>query len=273
MKTNPLKTSISDQGQISFDAAKVYEEFFVPALFREWAPRVAHAAHIKPGDHVLDVACGTGVLARYIEEKVKPGGQVTGIDINDGMLFIASEAAPGIKWDKGFAETLPYENNFFDAVVSQFGMMFFNDPGKSIKEMMRVLKPKKYLAVAVWDKLENLPGYAELVRLLEQQFGRQIADKLRAPFGLGNRHELFDLYQNAGIISPQITTVKGVARFPSVRSWIYTDVRGWVFSELVNDTQLDKLVALAEKEFDRFITDDGKVQFDVSAHIIVSKKE
>jgi ubiquinone/menaquinone biosynthesis C-methylase UbiE len=251
----------------------VYEDFFVPALFAEWAPRVAEAAHINPGDKVLDVACGTGVLARYIGEAVKPGGQVTGIDLNEGMLAVASGLSPGIRWDRGNAESLPYENGSFDAVVSQFGLMFFNDRVKSIKEMVRVLKPGKHLAVAVWDTLDSSPGYAALTELLERQFGGQVADTLRAPFALGNTEELLTLFSDAGIRSPQIITMQGMARFPSVRSWLYTDVRGWVMSELISDGQLDELVGVAEKALSRFAGSGGEVRFGMSAHIAAAMKE
>jgi ubiquinone/menaquinone biosynthesis C-methylase UbiE len=263
----------NDGGQVSTDATKVYEDFFVPALFREWAPRIAKAAHINPGDKVLDFACGTGVLARYMDGEVKPGGQVTGIDFNEGMLAVASGLSPEIKWDKGNAESLPYENNSFDAVVSQFGLMFFNDRVKSIKEMVRVLKPDRRLAVAVWDTLDSSPGYAALTELLEQQFGGQVADMLRAPFTLGNTEELLTLFYNAGIRSPQIHTMQGVAHFPSVKAWLYTDVRGWVMSELISDGQLEELVGVAEEALSRFTGSGGKVQFAMSAHIVAVTKE
>jgi ubiquinone/menaquinone biosynthesis C-methylase UbiE len=263
----------NDSGQVSTDAAKVYEEFFVPALFREWAPRVAKAAYINAGDRVLDVACGTGVLARYIDQEVNPGGQVTGVDLNEGMLAVASGLSSKIRWDKGNAESLPYDNDSFDAVVSQFGLMFFDDRSKSIQEMLRVLKPGKHLAVAVWDTLDSSPGYGALTELLKQQFGDQVADKLRAPFALGDKQELLTLFHNAGIRTPQITTTMGLARFPSVRAWIYTDVRGWVMSELVSDEQLERLVVVAGEELSRFTGSDGKVQFGMSAHIVTATKE
>lgn len=88
-------------------AATNYEEAVVPALIREWAPRVVAAAGIRPGDRVLDVACGTGVLSRVVAKAVGPGGSVTGLDFDPGMLTIAARAAPGISWHRGAAEGLP----------------------------------------------------------------------------------------------------------------------------------------------------------------------
>src|SRR6185312_3862183 len=74
-------------------AATAYEEFFVPALFREWAARVAGAARIQPGQRVLDVACGTGVLAREAASRVAPNGSVAGLDASPGMLAVAARLA------------------------------------------------------------------------------------------------------------------------------------------------------------------------------------
>jgi SAM-dependent methyltransferase len=140
----------SDRGQVSGNAAEVYEEFFVPALFREWAIRVADAADIQPGWRVLDVACGTGILARTIAERLGAKGSVVGLDLNEGMLQVAKRKAPAIEWRQGRAESLPFEAHSFDATVSQFGLMFFEDRRAALQEMARVLKPGGHLAVAVW---------------------------------------------------------------------------------------------------------------------------
>jgi ubiquinone/menaquinone biosynthesis C-methylase UbiE len=110
--------SESERGQVSRSAAEVYEEFFVPALFEEWTDRVAEAARVGPGARVLDVACGTGVLARKVAGRVGSTGSVVGLDVNDGMLAVARRAAPGIEWRQGRAEALPFGDASFDAVVS-----------------------------------------------------------------------------------------------------------------------------------------------------------
>ncbi len=178
------------QGQVTRSAADVYEEFFVPALFAPWSAPVAEAAGIAPGQEVLDVACGTGVLAREAAKRVQPGGTVTGLDRNDGMLAVARRKAPGIDWRHGLAEQLPFEDGRFDAVVSQFGLMFFEDRARALAEMWRVLKPGGRLAVAVWDSLERTPGYAAMTALLHELFGEQIAEALRAPYCLGDPRAL-----------------------------------------------------------------------------------
>ncbi|MDQ3632948.1 MAG: class I SAM-dependent methyltransferase [Acidobacteriota bacterium] len=137
-------------GQVSTSAAEIYEEFFIPALFQEWATKVADEAKISAGQNVLDVACGTGVLTREVSTKVGLEGSVVGLDINEGMLAVAEKQSPDIKWKKGAAESIHFEDESFDAVVSQFGLMFFTDKHLAIKEMFRVLKSGGRLAIAVW---------------------------------------------------------------------------------------------------------------------------
>ena len=195
-----------ERGQVTRSAAEVYEEFFVPALFREWAPRVAAAAAIRPGQKVLDVACGTGVLAREAASRAAPGGEVCGLDRNEGMLAVARREAPGIAWRQGLAEALPYDARRFDAVVSQFGLMFFDDRRRALQEMLRVLRPGGRLAVAVWDRLETSPGYAAMTALLQRLFGEPVAAGLRAPFVLGDPDELRALFAAAGMPEVRIAT-------------------------------------------------------------------
>jgi ubiquinone/menaquinone biosynthesis C-methylase UbiE len=114
-------------GQVVATAAEVYDEFFLPALFEQWAGQVCDAAMVGAGHSVLDVACGTGVLARAARQRVGPTGGVVGVDINDGMLAVARRNEPAIDWQQGAAEQLGFDDDRFDAVVCQFGLMFFAD--------------------------------------------------------------------------------------------------------------------------------------------------
>jgi ubiquinone/menaquinone biosynthesis C-methylase UbiE len=151
--------------QDQIDAAKAYESLLVPALFGQWAVKVTDAAQIQSGQRVLDVACGTGVLAREVASRVSPSGYVAGLDPSPGMLAVGKELAPAIDWKHGVAEALPFLDESFDTVVSQFGLMFFSDRHQAIREMLRVLVPGGRMIVAVWDSLTNTPAYAADVAL------------------------------------------------------------------------------------------------------------
>ena len=228
----------SEKGQVTQIAAEVYEKFFVPALFQQWASRVADLAQISSAQRVLDVACGTGILTREIANRVGTNGSVVGLDPNEGMLVVAKGKAPEIEWRQAYAEVLPFDSSSFDAVVCQFGLMFFENRRAALEEMVRVLRQGGHLAVAVWDSLVNIPGYAAVTELLERLFGGEVADAMQAPFVLGNTKILQSLFADAGVSNAQIMTHEGTASFPSINSWIYTEIKGWTFSDMIDDAQV-----------------------------------
>lgn len=126
--------------QISLDAAEVYESKFVPAIFGECAPHLVGFAEIGPGQAVLDVACGTGIVARTAAERVGPQGRVVGVDLNDPMLAVARRLRPDVDWRRADAATLPFDDASFDAVLCQAALMFFPEPEQALREMARVVK-------------------------------------------------------------------------------------------------------------------------------------
>jgi len=261
-----------DRGQINTSAAEVYEEFFIPALFQEWPTRMVDAANIQAGQRVLDVACGTGVLARAVTDQVGSEGKVVGVDINAGMLAVAERKAPQVEWRQAPAEALPFDDSSFDAVVSQFGLMFFEDRQAAIREMIRVLKPGGRLAVAVWDTLENTPGYASMVALLSQLFGESVANALRAPYILGDKKQLLGLFDGVGLNELKVQTHQGSARFDSIEKWIHTDIKGWVLADVLSDAQVETLNQHAAKDLAAFVGAEGHVKFAAPAHIVTGIK-
>ena len=264
---------MGDSGQVISSAAEVYDEFFLPALFAAWPPKLLEAARVAPGRRVLDVACGTGVLAVQAAEVVGPDGSVVGVDLNPGMLAVAARKAPGIDWREAPAEALPFDAAEFDAVVSQFGLMFFSDRRTALQEMWRVLRPGGHVSIAVWDTLENIPGTRVVTRILSRLFGDEIADLLRAPFVLGDPDALGRLLLDAGIPDPEVSRVHGTARFPSIRSWIHTDVRGWTLADKLDDEQFERLVAEVENELGWLVKPDGTVVFDHPALIATARRD
>lgn len=263
---------MTDTGQVTSTAAEVYDEFFLPALFRAWAPQLVAAAGLSPGMRVLDVACGTGVLTIEAAEAVSPSGAAVGLDLNSGMLAVARRKAPEIDWREAPAEALPFASGEFDAVLSQFGLMFFEDRHATIREMWRVLRPGGALVTAVWDSLAKTPGYSAVTALLERLFGDEIADLARAPYVLGDAELLADLFVDAGVETPQVSHVAGEAWFPSIRSWMHTDVRGWTLSDELDDRQFERLVREAKKELRHFVTPEGSVRFAHPALIATARK-
>ena len=185
---------------------------------------------------------------------------------------MARRLAPVIEWREGSAEALPYPDGAFDAVVSQFGLMFFADRRQALREMLRVLVPGGRLAVAVWDSLDNTPAYRDLVGLLERTAGARAADALRAPFALGDRDELRALFVSAGVDGVEITTHQGTARFPSVRSMVEAELRGWlpVVGIVLPDEQINQILEQANQVLKSNVAEG--TAFDCPAHIVAGKK-
>ncbi|MGA9749587.1 MAG: methyltransferase domain-containing protein [Nocardioides sp.] len=257
-------------GQVAESAAQVYERFFVPALFGQWPDAVLRIAGVTSGMRVLDVGCGTGVVARAALDHVGAGGAITGLDLNPGMLDVARGQASAVTWVQGAAEDMPFEDDAFDAVVSHFALMFFSDRDVALSEMSRVARPGAPVAVVTWAGLDMTPGYAAMVDLLQRLFGSGRADALRAPFVLGTPELLHDT------VSPHLEDVsvqrrEGRARFDSIDAWVHTDIRGWTLADSITDDEYDLLRTHAERELAEFVGADGTVDFPAPALLAVGR--
>jgi SAM-dependent methyltransferase len=261
-----------ERWQVSTDAAEVYESCFVPAIFGAWAGRVADAAGIRTGDRVLDVGCGTGVLAREALRRVGQEGQVVGLDLNEGMLAVAGRAEPKVEWRIGDASSLPFEDTCFDVVVSQFALMYFPDRVASLREMWRTLAPGGRLAIAAWASIDHARGYQTLVEIAARQSGREAADVLAAPFVLGNQAELAELFVSGGISRAKVTLHEGSIRFPSVQEFIRVEVKGSPLAEMVSDDVMEALAAESESALVEFVVPSGEIVMPMDAHVVTASK-
>lgn len=253
--------------------AEIYDEKFVPALFGPWGPVLAEAAGVAPGQAVLDVACGTGALTLAAARIVGPDGRVTGLDANPEMLAVARRKSDAVDWREGRAEELPFEEGSFDAVVSQFAFMFFDDGPRALSEMMRVLKPGGRLAVAVCAAVERSPGYAAFARLLDRLFGEEVGDAFRAPFVLGEAADLRKIAHAAGIEDASVEEQIGDVRFRSIAELVGTErACVWTLGGLLNDDQFDLLLKESEQALQPFTDADGFVRFDMPALILKAQK-
>lgn len=263
-----MTTSDASRGQVGRPAAEVYEELFVPALFEQWTGPMLSAVGVAPGDAVLDVACGTGVLARAAHQRVGPTGSVVGLDRNDGMLAVAGRYGDGeaLTWRHGVAESLPFDDGSFDRVLCQFGLMFFDDGRRAVDEMARVLRPGGTVAVATWSAVDESPGYASLVELVRRIVGDVAADALLAPFTLGSDEALRTLIADA-FPDVVVTRHEGTARFESIETWVHTDTRGWTLSDLIDETTYERLLHHALTVLAPFAGAGGKVRFATPALI------
>ena len=211
------------QWQVAGSAAEVYERELVPAIFGPWAPRVLDLVAPATGERVLDVACGTGVVARLAAERVGADGRVVGFDLNPGMLTVARslpvKGAP-IGWVQATASRLPFPDGSFEVVCCQLGLQFFPDRAAALAEMARVLVAGGRLAVMVWRSIDHSPGFGVLAEALDRHVGPAAEALLRAPFGLGDEATLRNLVAGAGFREVRLDQQAGVVRFGSARELV-----------------------------------------------------
>lgn len=253
--------SDSDRGQLNTEAAEVYDELFVPALFGRFAEAVAEATHVERAETVVDVACGSGALTRVLQKRTT--GRVVGIDVNPGMLAVARRHGGAIDYIEGDGQNLPFGAGEFDVATCQFGLMFYPDPVRGLAELTRVGCRG---AVAVWDSIERSDGYSAMQALFRDELGPDAARSLDPPFAMGKPGVLEGFFGEAKVDDVSYQSIEGTGRFDSIGQWVTTEVRGWTLSSSVSDEQLAALIETARDRLRRFQTADGCL-FGVTAKV------
>lgn len=215
----------TDSGwQLQGSAADAYEAYLVPAIFAPMADRLVATADLHPGNRVLDVACGTGVVARAAARRVGPTGAVTGVDINDDMLQTARTVSAGtaaaITWQRADAAALPFDDATFDAVLCEEAVQFFPDPVAVLREMRRVATPDATVACSVLRSLAHNPVYEVFARALGDHVGDAAEQMMGSPFAFGDGEALRAVAREAGLRDIVVRIAVGEERFPSVAEFV-----------------------------------------------------
>jgi ubiquinone/menaquinone biosynthesis C-methylase UbiE len=190
-----------EQWHLSPQAAERYEQVVARYILGPWAPLLVDAAGVSAGERVLDVACGTGVVARLAAERVGAGGLVVGIDLNPGMIAVARRlSAPAecsIEWIERSALDLQLPDGTFDVVLCQQGLQFFPDKALAMREMRRVLSsPRGRVSLSVWN---SIGCYNSAVgEALAKYIGDDIAARFCASRQAPTKEELEQLAKDAG---------------------------------------------------------------------------
>jgi ubiquinone/menaquinone biosynthesis C-methylase UbiE len=272
--------SQAGQWQVAGSAPEVYERELVPAVFGEWAPIVVGLARPRPGERVVDVACGTGIVARIAAARVGPTGVVVGVDLNPGMLSVArsiilsdSRSAAPVQWQEASADKLPFPVESFDIVYCQLGLQFFADRAGALSEMRRVLGAEGRLALMVWRGIHESPGFAALAESLERHVGQAAATIMRAPFGLSNAEELAGLVRAAGFQDVAIQQRVGTVRFASVDRFVLSYVAGSPFAGPVSQADnaaREALIADVRNALAHYTT-SNELAFPIAAHLLSAR--
>lgn len=202
--------------------AKNLEHYLVPTIFRPWAEDLLN--HISPqqGEHVLDIACGTGVAARLVAESVGISGTVIGLDNSEEALEVARKhaLAENIQWQRGDAVNLPFLDAQFDIVLCQQGLQFFRDKQTALREMQRVLKYDGRIAVSVWSSIRNSPGYFAIQEALLET-APDVAKGMSPGFSLDDAEQLQTLLLDCGCNNVRVYTTTKDAHFVSAEAWVH----------------------------------------------------
>jgi len=268
------------QWQVAGSAPEVYERELVPAVFGAWAPILVELVHPRPGERVVDVACGTGIVARIVAARVGPTGAVVGVDLNPGMLSVArsavstdSQSSAPLQWQEANADKLPFPDESFDIVYCQLGLQFFADRAAALREMRRALGAEGRLALMVWRAIHESPGFAALAESLERHIGQAAAAIMRAPFGLSNADRLVDLVRAAGFQDIAIQQRVGTVRFPSVERFVLSYVAGSPLAGPVsqaNDAARGALTTDVRNALEKY-TSNTELAFPIAAHLLSAR--
>ena len=152
--------------------AEIFERLLVPTHFAPWArDLIERAQPIEPSSRVLDLGCGTGIIARSLRERLGGAARLTGLDLNPGLLAVARRVAPELDWHEGDAMSLPFADGSFDLVFSQQMLQFVRDRPAAAREIRRVLAPGGRVMLSTWRPVGEQPYIAALTSIAERHFG------------------------------------------------------------------------------------------------------
>ncbi len=195
--------------------AETYEREMVPVLFEPWALKLLDFAAPVAGARILDIACGTGIVARRAARLAGRDAKVTGIDLNPKMVAVARAAAERegatIAWHEGDARSLSFDDGAFDIAFCQQGLQFVPDRVRAVAEMARVLKPGGRLVLALWHGLDRHPLFAAMNDVIHRHFGEPL---LAIPFSLGDPEAIRALLDTGGFRDIEFAEHSMDARFP-----------------------------------------------------------
>ena len=264
-------SSSTETFQISPEQAEIYEATFVPAIFAQWAAPLLDAAGVRPGHSVLDVACGTGILARTAAERVGPTGTVTGVDLNDGMLTVARRLRPDLDWRQGDVADLPFADDSFDVVGCQSALMFFPDATGALREMGRVCRPGGTVGVQVYSGLDAQPAYRPWVEMVARHAGPEAVGLLSTYWVHGDLDTLSGRFASAGLEIADVRTLLGTARWESIDQMVRIEVESTPLVDRISDEVYRRIREESREVLGKYRTETG-ADVPLAAHLVIARK-
>jgi ubiquinone/menaquinone biosynthesis C-methylase UbiE len=265
--------------QISGSSPAAYEKYLVPGFFKPWAETLTALVSPAPGSDVLDVACGTGIVARTVSSTVKKGVRVTGLDNNPEMLkhasMLSKRSGLEIDWQQGEANQLPFKERRFDYLFCQQGMQFFPEPQQALKEMHRVLKPGGRLALNIIRSIDYHPAFGILANELEKHIGETAGNMMRAPFPEWDQKTIRSMVEDAGFENLSLRIEIISMRFPSPEEFLRQEAVSSPLAGEMESLETDirnQLIYDLNRSLESYQDDNGIV-FPMETVMVVADKQ
>jgi len=267
------KPNFEDYGR---SPAENYERYFVPAIGAPAANGLMKVAALHPGERVLDVACGTGVVSRLASAAVGTDGRVVGLDLNPGMLAVARSAAPpdaNIEWREASAEAMPFPEDSFDAVLCQMGLQFMSDRHAALSEMRRVLEPDGRLILNLTGPTPQL--FAIMGEALGRHVGAEAEGFVRQVFSLNDTEEIEDLINGAGFRDVSTMADTRSLRLPAPEKFLWQYIFSTplaVGAAKLDEERRESLERDVVGKWQEFV-EDGALMFEVRIVVATARKQ
>jgi ubiquinone/menaquinone biosynthesis C-methylase UbiE len=241
--------------------AENYQRFFVPSIGGPVADDLIEIAALRPGQRVLDVACGTGVVTRLAAERVGPAGAVAGLDVNPGMLAVARATTPAdvaIDWHEASAESMPIADGMFDVVLCQMGLQFIPNKLAALREMRRVLDTGGQAFVTVPGP--KPPMFAIMTDAMARHISPQAASFADLVFSMHDADELTELMRSAGFRDIGVQAKPKSLRVPAPAEFLWQYIYSTPVAEAAaqaGEARRDALEREVCEQWQKFVADGG----------------
>jgi ubiquinone/menaquinone biosynthesis C-methylase UbiE len=243
--------------QLAGSGPEAYERYLVPEFFGPCTEQLLDVAAPAAGERAVDVACGTGVVARRLADR---GLSVLGVDVNEGMVAYAAGTDDRVEWRVAEAGSVPADDGTVDLVCCQQGLQFFPDQAGALREAHRVLAAGGRLALAVWRGIEHNAAFGAFVATLDRCAGAEAGAVMRGPLSGPDRDGLRRLLTEAAFTDVRVRIGVLVARFASAREFLEREVVSTPLAGPVGALDPDRQARLAaelERDLAPYTDDDG----------------
>jgi ubiquinone/menaquinone biosynthesis C-methylase UbiE len=256
---------------------ETYQEFLVPGMFTPFAERLIADVGVAEGDRVIDIACGTGVVARIAAVAAGEDGAVTGVDLGQPMLDVArarpgrADAAP-IKYVQGSADALPVEDASFDVATCHHGLQFFPDRLAALRDARRVLRPGGRIGIGCWSANDSAAGLIAISEALQRHVSEEAGAMMRSPFSV-SVEELATLLEDAGFENIETSTPRITTTFTSHAEFAPRAIAaGPIAAQFaaVDESVRAAVTAEVRDALEPYATADGGVAFPMVSNVAIA---